>query len=178
MSSNPPRPLPAETDDATNPAAQPPRRKVSCKDLAAMRSLVSERWSGWSNEFVVSQEIIDRFAALSGDDYWIHTDPVRAKAESPFGTTIAHGMLVQALASRLTMPLDFEVVDFGNMVNYGSDRLRFPAPVPSGSPIHARCRVKAVEQVKAGVQMTLEIAIHVVGSDRPAVLNDQVVLYM
>jgi acyl dehydratase len=103
---------------------------------------------------------------------------VRAKAESPFGTTIAHGMLVQALASRLRLPLDFEVIDFNNMVNYGSDRLRFATPVPSGCRIHARYRIKAVEQVKAGVQMTMEIAIHVVGQDRPSVLNDQVILYM
>lgn len=153
-------------------------RQVSCKDLAAMRALVSEQWSGWSNEFLVSQEVINQFAQLSGDDYWIHTDPVRAKAESPFGTTIAHGMLVQALASRLRLPLDFEVVDFNNMVNYGSDRLRFATPVPSGCRIHARYRIKAVEQVKAGVQMTMEIAIHVVGQDRPSVLNDQVILYM
>lgn len=156
----------------------PETRKVSCKDLAAMRALVSEQWSPWSNEFTVTQQIIDQFAALSGDDYWIHTDPARAKAESPFGTTIAHGMLVQALVSRLRLPLDFEITDFGNMVNYGSDRLRFAAPVPSGCRIHGRARVKAVEQVKSGVQMTLEMAIHVVGQDRPSVLNDQVILYM
>ena len=92
---------PADTEPA-----QAPKRQVSCKDLAAMKSLVSEAWSGWSNTFVVSQEVIDQFAALSGDDYWIHTDPARAKAESPFGTTIAHGMLVQSLVSRLRMPID------------------------------------------------------------------------
>ena len=159
-------------------ATTPPRRQVSCKDLAAMRGLVSEQWSDWSNQFLVSQEIIDQFAALSGDDYWIHTDPARARAESPFGTTIAHGMLVQSLTSRLRMPLDYEVVDFNNMVNYGSDRLRFAAPVPSGCSIHGRFRIKAVEPVKAGVQMTMEIAIHVVGQDRPSVLNDQIILYM
>lgn len=159
-------------------ADEAPRRRVSCKDLAAMRALVSEQWSDWSNEFLVSQELINQFAALSGDDYWIHTDPVRAKAESPFGTTIAHGVLVQALASRLRAPMDFEVVDFNNMVNYGSDRLRFAAPVPSGCRIHCRSRIKAVEQVKSGVQMTMEIAIHVVGQDRPSVVNDQVILYM
>ena len=160
------------------PAEQAPRRQVPFKDLAAMKSLVSDAWSGWSNEFLVSQQVIDQFAALSGDDYWIHTDPGRAKAESPFGTTIAHGMLVHALVSRLKVPMNYEVTDFGNMVNYGSDRLRFAAPVPSGCRIHARFRVKAVEQVKSGVQLTMEIAIHVVGSERPSVLNDQVILYM
>ncbi len=169
----------APAEPAPPAAAQErPKRRVSCKDLAAMKSLVSDQWSDWSNEFLVSQEVIDQFAALSGDDYWIHTDPARARAESPFGTTIAHGMLVQALSSRLRIPFDWEVTGFGNMVNYGSDRLRFAAPVPSGCRIHGRCRVKAVEAAKSGVQMTLEIAIHVVGSDRPSVLNDQVILYM
>lgn len=154
------------------------RRQVSCKDLEAMRGLVSETFTDWSNDYLVSQAVIDQFAALSGDDYWIHTDPERARAESPFGTTIAHGALVQVLASQLKLPLPFEVVDFANMVNYGSDRLRFPSPVPSGCRIHARARVKAVEQVRSGTQLTLELHVHVVGQDRPSVINDLVILYM
>lgn len=161
-----------------NAQADAQLRAVSCKDMPAMQSLVSEEWSGWSNEFTVTQEIINQFAELSGDDYWIHTDPVRARAESPFGTTIAHGMLVHSLASRLKLPLSFRITDSHNMVNYGSDRLRFSSPVPSGCRIHARSRVKAVQAVKSGVQMTMEIAIHVVGNDRPSVLNEQVILYM
>lgn len=70
------------------------------------------------------------------------------------------------------------MVGFTNMVNYGSDRLRFPSPVRAGSRIHGRMRVKAVEKVKSGTQMTLELNIHVVGSERPAAINDLVVLYM
>ena len=155
-----------------------PKRKISVKDIDAMKSLVSEEYSPWSNEFTVSQEVINDFAKLSGDDYWIHTDPVQAREKSPFGTTIAHGALVQVLASQLQIPLDYEVVDFNNMVNYGSDRLRFPSPVPSGCKIRARARIKAVEQVKSGVQATMEINVHVVGQDRPAVINDLVILYM
>lgn len=154
------------------------KRKISVKDIEAMKSLVSEEYSPWSNEFTVSQEVIDEFARLSGDDYWIHTDPVQACEKSPFGTTIAHGALVQVLASQLRIPLDYEVVDFNNMVNYGSDRLRFPTPVPSGCKIRARARIKAVEQVRSGVQATMELNIHVVGQDRPAVINDLVILYM
>jgi len=154
------------------------KRKISVKDIEAMKSLVSEEYSPWSNEFTVSQEVINEFARLSGDDYWIHTDPVQALEKSPFGTTIAHGALVQVLASQLRIPLDYEVVDFNNMVNYGSDRLRFPSPVPSGCKIRARARIKAVEQVKSGVQTTMELNIHVVGQDRPAVINDLVILYM
>lgn len=161
----------AVTDDA-------PKRRISCKDLAAMKSLVSEAFSGWSNPFEVTQQLINQFAALSGDDYWIHTDPEKARRDSPFGTTIAHGALVQVLASRLKLPLDYEVVDYTNIVNYGSDRLRFPSIVPSGCKIRGRCRIKAVEQLKSGVQLTMEINIHVVGQDRPAVINDLVMLYM
>ena len=122
--------------------------------------------------------MINQFAALSGDDYWIHTDPEKARRDGPFGTTIAHGALVQVLASRLKMPMDFEVTDFVNIVNYGSDRLRFPAIVPSGCKIHGRYRIKSVEQLKSGVQVTMEINIHVVGQDRPSVINDLVMLYM
>lgn len=154
------------------------RRQVSCKDLDAMRGLVSETFSGWSNSFQVTQALIDQFAELSGDDYWLHTDPARAREEGPFGTTIAHGALVQVLLSRLKLPMDYEITGYTNMVNYGSDRLRFPTPVPSGCHIHARYRVKAVEQLKSGVQVTMEFNIHVVGQERPSVINDLVVLYM
>lgn len=170
---------------AAAPAAAPqpveaaaPRRQISYKDLDAMRALVSSEFSGWSNQIEVTQELIDQFAALSGDDYWIHTDPAKARAQSPFGTTIAQGALVQVLISRLKLALDHEITGFNNMVNYGSDRLRFPTPVPSGCRIQARYRIKSVEQAKSGVQVTMEINVHVVGQDRPSVINDLVVLYM
>lgn len=166
------------TDAESTDTVSAPRRQIPFNDIAAMRSLVSQDFSGWSTEFLVTQELINQFAALSGDDYWIHTDPERARAESPFGTTIAHGALVQVLMSRLKLPLDYEVTGFNNMVNYGSDRLRFATPVPSGCRIHARYRIKSVEQVKSGVQMSTEINIHVVGQDRPSVINDLVILYM
>jgi acyl dehydratase/uncharacterized OB-fold protein len=164
------------------PVAQAPagaaKRQVDCKDLDAMSALVSQEFSGWSNQIEVTQALIDQFAELSGDDYWIHTDPVKARAESPFGTTIAHGMLVHVLVSKLKMPMDFEVTGFSNIVNYGSDRLRFPTPVPSGCRIHGRYRIKSVQAVKSGVQLTMEINVHVVGQDRPSVINDLVMLYM
>ncbi|MFO1376963.1 MAG: MaoC/PaaZ C-terminal domain-containing protein [Steroidobacteraceae bacterium] len=163
---------------APGPAPAVARRQIRSDDLEAMKSLVSADFSPWSNEIVVDQDMINRFAELSGDDYWLHTDPERARKEGPFGGTIAHGSLIQVLSSRLTIPLDYEVVGFTNMVNYGSDRLRFPSPVRAGSRIHGRMRVKAVEKVKSGTQMTLELNIHVVGSERPAAINDLVVLYM
>jgi acyl dehydratase/uncharacterized OB-fold protein len=163
---------------AAETTAEPPKRPINFKDLEAMQSLVSETFSGWSNTVEVTQELINQFAALSGDDYWIHTDPVKARAESPFGTTIAHGMLVHVLISRLKLPMDYEVIGFNNIVNYGSDRVRFPTPVPAGCRIHARHRIKSVQLVKSGVQVTMEINVHVVGQDRPSVINDLVMLYM
>jgi uncharacterized OB-fold protein/acyl dehydratase len=168
----------AEAARASAGAAAPPRRQIDWRDIDALRALVSDEFSAWSNEFTVTQQLIDQFAALTGDDYWIHTDPQRARAQSPFGTTIAHGALVQVLVSRLKLPLDWEVTGHANMVNYGSDRLRFAAPVPSGCRIRARARVKAVERVRSGTQLTMEIDTHVVGQDRPSVVNDIVILYM
>lgn len=170
---------PAQVPEAASAAAaEAPKRQISCKDIDAMRALVSEEFSGWSNQIEVTQALINQFAELSGDDYWIHTDPVKARAESPFGTTIAHGALVQVLVSKLKMPMDFEITDFRNIVNYGSDRLRFATPVPAGCRIHARYRIKSVEQIKSGVQLTMEINVHGVGQDRPSVINDLVMLYM
>lgn len=163
------------------PDAEPaaPVRKIDIKDLDAIRALVSDSFSEWSPELQVTQELIDRFATLSRDDYRIHTDPERCHRESPFGTTIAQGMLVQALVGRLRIPLTFEMNGYNNMVNYGSDSVRFPAPVISGCCIRARSRVKSVEAVKSGVKLTMEINVHVAGQDdRPCAINDMVIMYL
>ena len=152
-------------------------RKIDLNDTASLQALVGETFSEWSNSVVVDQALIDAFALLSGDDYWIHTDPERARKESPFGGTIAHGALVQVLQSRMKLALDFEISGFSTMINYGSDRLRFPAPVSAGSRIHSRARVKRVEQLPRGTQLTLELNTHVVGNERPSVINDLVILY-
>ena len=164
-----PEPVP-EVDAAAVP-------KIDFNDAAALQALVSEQFSDWSNVIVVDQELINAFAALSGDDYWIHTDPERARLQSPFGGTIAHGALVQVLQSRMKLALGFEITGFGTQINYGSDRLRFPAPVPAGARIHSRARVKSVELLGRGTQLTLEINIHVLGQERPSVINDPVILY-
>lgn len=153
------------------------RKQVPFDDARALASLVDGAFTEWSNEITVDQELVNRFAALSGDDYWLHTDPERAEKESPYGTTIAHGALVQVLQSRLNTPLDFELTGYSTMVNYGSNRLRFPSPVPVGSTIHARARVKDAAATRKGTQLTLEIHTHVVGEERPAVINELVILY-
>jgi uncharacterized OB-fold protein/acyl dehydratase len=150
---------------------------VPVSNLAALYALADNKFTEWSNALVVDQDLINAFAKLSGDDYWLHTDPERAKKDSPFKTTIAHGSLVQVLQSRLTIALPFEITGFQTMVNYGSNRLRFPAPVPAGSTIHGRSKVKDISVSHKGVQLTLEMNIHVVGNDKPSVINDLVILY-
>jgi len=169
-----------ETPKAPPPpvADTAPKRRIDVNDEAAMQALVSDEFSPWSNPVLVDQALIDAFAALSGDDYWIHTDPARARREGPFGGTIAHGSLVQVLVSRMRIPQDYEIVGFINMVNYGSDRLRFPSPVPAGSLVHSRMRIKAVERIARGMRLCMELNVHVVGQERPSVINDLVILYM
>jgi len=147
-------------------------------DIEALQALVVDEYSEWSNQFIVSQDVINQFAALSGDDYWIHTDVEKSKQFSPFGGTIAQGALVQVLMSQLQIPLPYELTGFGNMINYGSDKLRFPSPVISGSKIHSRARVKSVVGSPNGTMLTLEMNIHVVGKERPSVINEMIIVYM
>ena len=172
------RPRPGVEQPAPVEPARAAVRQIALSDDAALQGLVSETFSPWSNQVIVDQALIDAFAQLSGDDYWIHTDPERARKQSPFGGTIAHGALVQILQSRMQLNLGYEITGFSNMVNYGSDRLRFPSPVPAGATIHARARVKKVEKVKSGTQLTLELNTHVLGNERPSVINELVILYM
>jgi len=155
-----------------------PKRRIDVNDEAAIQALVSDEFSEWSHPILVDQALIDAFAALSGDDYWIHTDPERARREGPFGGTIAHGSLVQVLVSRMPIAQDYEIVGYTNMVNYGSDRLRFPSPVPAGSLIHARARIKAASRIARGTRLCMELNVYVVGQERPSVINDLVILYM
>jgi acyl dehydratase len=152
--------------------------KIDYREIDELRRYIRSEFSPWSREIEVSQKMIDDFSELSGDHYWIHTDPELARAESPFGTTIAHGMLVQSLSGKMDLAMPVEITGFRNMVNYGSDRLRFPSPVPAGSRIHGRHRIKDVRKTQIGTLLTLEIHIHVVGNERPSVTNDILVLYM
>jgi acyl dehydratase len=121
--------------------------------------------------------MINKFADLTGDHQWIHVDVERARKESPFKTTIAHGFLTLSLLPAMRAGGTFRVTGFGNATNYGADKLRFVSPVPAGSKVRARARLVAAEPKPKGTQLTQEIAVHVVGSDRPALLYTMLVLY-
>jgi acyl dehydratase len=120
---------------------------------------------GHSAWHTVTQEEIDAFAQVTGDHQWIHVDPERAAA-SPFGSTIAHGLLTLSLGPRfLEEVLRVEGVAFG--VNYGYGKVRFPAPVPVGSRIRMHATLTAVEEVAGGVQATIEQRFEREGAGKP-----------
>ena len=122
----------------------------------------------------VTQEDIDLFAKLSGDDQWIHVDVERAKTESPFGTTIAHGNLTLSLIDGMRLDL-IESSGFKLGVNYGWNKVRFPAPVPAGAKVRATAEVVEVEEVKDGwYQVVTRFTVEVEDSDKPACVADSV----
>ena len=122
----------------------------------------------------VTQRDIDTFADLSGDHQWIHTDVDRAKTESPFGTTIAHGNLTLSLIDGLRLDL-ISSSGFALGVNYGWNKVRFPAPVPAGSRVRAKAEVVSVDDVGNGWwQVVTRFTIEVEGSDKPACVADSV----
>lgn len=154
-------------------------REIRFDDLETLQAEISEDYGPWSAPVKVTQAMIDDFARLTGDDQWIHVDVERARRESPYGETIAHGFLLLSLMSSLQPPQQFVIVGHRNALNYGSAGLRFLSPVPAGSEIHARQRLKSVEQRRQGTLLTTDFAIHRVGDDeRPALLYNMQVLYV
>lgn len=153
--------------------------KIRFDDIAALVKHVSQEFGEFGEPVDISQAMIDRFAEITGDHQWIHVDVERAKRESPFKTTIAHGFLTLSMLPLLAAQgrATYQVVGHGNAVNYGSDKLRFLSPVPAGSKIHARSRLVSVEAGAKGTRIETEVAVHVVGSDRPALLYGMIVLY-
>jgi len=128
---------------------------------------------GPSSWVEVTQEMIDGFADSTGDHQWIHVDRERAKA-GPFGGTIAHGYLTLSLIPVMS----FEVVPSprtGMGINYGLNRVRFPAPVPSGSKVRGTFRVDSVEEIAGGSQMTMTATLEREGGDKPVCVAEVVV---
>jgi acyl dehydratase len=121
----------------------------------------------------VTQERIDQFADATGDYQWIHVDVERARRESPFGTTIAHGFLTLSLLSHfLNNSLEFGNSKMG--VNYGCNRLRFTAPVKVGSRLRARFKLKEFQRVEGGVQMIWDVAMECEGQEKPVLVAEWV----
>ena len=131
---------------------------------------------GESEWLRITQERIDRFADATGDHQWIHVDPVRAAA-GPFGRCIAHGYLTQSLVNHF-LPQIVEVRGISMGVNYGADRLRFPAPVPVGARIRGVGELIAAEETKDGaVQATIRVTVEIEGEPRPGCVIDTISRY-
>jgi acyl dehydratase len=131
---------------------------------------------GSSDWLVVDQSRIDQFAEATGDHQWIHVDPERA-ASGPFGTTIAHGYLTLSLVNAF-LPQIVEVRGISMGVNYGADRLRFPAPVPVGSRIRGTGELIEAERTSdGGVQAKVRVTVEIDRGERPACVVDTISRY-
>ena len=130
---------------------------------------------GFSDWQVVQQEAANAFGAVTHDEQWIHCDPERA-AHGPFGGTIAHGYLTLSMATVLVTEV-FTVTDAVMVVNYGVDRVRFPAPMPLGEQFRAEVSLRALTAFAGGVQATLHLVYEVAGQDKPCCVADLVLRY-
>ena len=141
---------------------------------ADMKAHVGEKIgsSGW---ITVDQAMIDKFADATGDHQWIHVDVDRAKREMPGGTTIAHGFLTLSLLAGLAHQTH-DIRKRSRGINYGSDRVRFTAPVPAGSRVRLHQTLTKVEDIKGGVRMTFDSQMEIEGQDRPALVAETIAL--
>lgn len=131
---------------------------------------------GVSDWLVIEQRRIDAFADATEDHQWIHVDPERA-AQGPFGTTIAHGFLTLSLTVALTSGVQLDVGEPKMAINYGLDRVRFTAPVPSGSRIRARVELDTVEEAGGGLHVKRKVTIEREGEERPAMVAETLSRY-
>ncbi|MEE3754783.1 MaoC family dehydratase [Mycobacterium intracellulare] len=127
---------------------------------------------GFSDWHQVTQKEINLFAEVTGDHQWIHVDPEKAAA-GPYGRTIAHGYLTLSLVPILVQQI-YRVTGLAMQVNYGSDKLRFPAPVPVDSRIRAGAELLKVERNDKGGRATVRVTVEVEGSERPACVVDTI----
>ena len=130
---------------------------------------------GYSEWLEVDQARINLFADATGDHQWIHVDPDKAK-EGPFGACIAHGYLTLSLVN-MFLPQIIDVQGISMGVNYGLEKVRFPAPVPVGSRVRGGGELVSVDDVKGGVQSVVRVTVEIEGNDRPGCVVDTISRY-
>ena len=145
-------------------------------DVEELKTLVGQE-VGTSELFEVTQTHINNFANATEDHQWIHVNPERAKTESPFGATIAHGFLTLSLLPHLAAQAVKVQGNFKMGINYGLNRLRFVSPVPAGSRIRARFALQAVEDVTGGFQITWSVTVETEGGSKPSLVAEWLVRY-
>jgi acyl dehydratase len=141
-------------------------------DLANLKDRIGKEL-GVSEWLVVSQTMIEDFARTTLDDQWIHTDVERARLESPYRTTVAHGFLTLSLLSHLhRSSVNLADRGFSRAINYGLNRVRFPTPVRAGARIRSRSVLKEVEEMEGGIQVTWSVTVEVEGEPKPALVAE------
>jgi len=146
--------------------------RTTAEGIEGVQGLVG-RHLGHSDWVTVTQERVDLFAEATGDDQWIHVDVERATKESPFGGPIAHGYLTLSLIPAL-LPQIVEIEGFRMGVNYGTEKVRFPSPVPVGSRVRAGATLDSATPFDGGVQMNVTVTVEVEGSSKPAMVATSV----
>ena len=141
---------------------------VSVEGIDGVRSLVGEELgpSDWTE---ITQQMVDTFAEATGDHQWIHVDVERAKKESPFGGPIAHGYLTLSLIPSL-LPEIVEISGFRMGVNYGTEKVRFPSPVPVGSRVRAGATLASATPFEGGIAMNMDVTVEIEGGTKPAMV--------
>jgi acyl dehydratase len=142
--------------------------RTTVEGIEGVQSLVGQHL-GHSDWVTVTQEQVDQFAEATGDDQWIHVDPERATKESPYGGPIAHGYLTLSLIPFL-MPRIVSFDGFRMGVNYGTEKVRFPSPVPVGSRVRAGASLESATPFEGGVQVGMGVTIEVEGVSKPAMV--------
>ena len=145
---------------------------VTVKQPSELLELAEGTDFGESSSIEVTQKDIDTYADATRDNQWIHVDPERA-ANGPFGSTIAHGYLTLGLVIPLWSEL-LRVEEVGMAVNYGLNRLRFPAPVPVGSRVSLEGKLVKASEVAGGVEVVVDLTMKVGGSEKPALVAEAV----
>ena len=140
--------------------------------LTEVRAAVGEHL-GYSEWQVITQQDIDAFAALTGDDQWIHVDPVRA-ATGPFGSTVAHGLLTLSLGPRHAKTI-YRIDGMAASVNYGYDKIRFPSPVPVDSKLRVGAVISSVTDVPSGAQVAITFTWELEGKPKPACVAEMLI---
>ncbi len=141
-------------------------------DMAGLRELAGQH-AGFTTWQTMEQDRVNRFADATDDHQWIHVDVERAKA-SPFGGTIAHGYLTLSLVAPIMGEL-VKVTDSSTGLNYGLDRVRFPAPMPVGGRWRGGAELLEVTEIAGGLQMKVRVTVEVEGSEKPAMVADSLV---
>ena len=143
--------------------------------IAGLKALVGTHL-GYSDYVEITQDRVNTFADATGDHQWIHVDPERAKAESPFGGPIAHGYLTLSLGPLLA-PQIMRVEGIKMGVNYGADKVRFPSPVPVGAKLRLGAELTKVEDIPGGVQVWMTFTFEVEGAAKPSCVSENVFRY-